>query len=175
VHPIHVQVHVGQKSVECHALPEWSITFTSFPQRKRSVKCVGMSPSTVPCKYSVVLYWVIWLLTSPAAKCTFLLCAALQKLPLLLLFEVVCRCLIALWNNRFNPNEVKDEVVPMNAMKSNGGMNVYLHLFLTLTLDGCKWSYSRHSRFISGVGAPVTHSMGGCIGSGGDLDNWEKS
>jgi hypothetical protein len=121
--------YVGQKSVECHALPVWSITFTSFPQRKRSVKSVGMSPWTVHYKYSVVLYCIVlycivWLLAVLSAITPTSWCAAPHKLPLLLHFEVVYRCLIALWINKFNQNKLKDEVVPMNAMKANGGMKV---------------------------------------------------
>jgi hypothetical protein len=55
-------------------------------------------------------------------------------------------------------------------MKAYWGMEVYLHSFLTLALDGDEWSASRPCRFTPGVGAPGTHWIGGWVDPRGGLD-----
>jgi len=46
-----------------------------------------------------------------------------------------------------------------------GGVEVQLHAFLILTLDGGKWSISRPGRFNPEKGVPGTHSTRGYKGS----------
>jgi hypothetical protein len=43
------------------------------------------------------------------------------------------------------------------AMKVYGGLDVKIHIFLTLALIGCEWSASRLSHFIRGERPPATH------------------
>jgi hypothetical protein len=42
-------------------------------------------------------------------------------------------------------------------MKAYGGVDVYIHVFLTSALVGGEWSASRHGRFTSGERTPGTH------------------
>jgi len=42
-----------------------------------------------------------------------------------------------------------------HAVKAYGGMEVWLHVFLTSALDGDEWSASRPSRFTPGKEPPV--------------------
>jgi hypothetical protein len=49
----------------------------------------------------------------------------LKNFPCCSILKLYTGVLIAIWINKFNPNEVKDEVVPINAVKANGGMKVY--------------------------------------------------
>jgi hypothetical protein len=49
-------------------------------------------------------------------------------------------------------------------MKVCGGVDVYLHAFLTLALDGGKWSASCLSLFTPKESAPCTLCIGGCVG-----------
>jgi hypothetical protein len=46
-----------------------------------------------------------------------------------------------------------------------GGVEVYLHEFLTSALDGGEWSASRHCRLTPREGAAGTHGIGGWVGS----------
>jgi len=48
-------------------------------------------------------------------------------------------------------------------MKTGGGMEVQLHVFLTSTLGGCEWSASRPCRSIRGKrpGDPFDRRLGG--------------
>jgi hypothetical protein len=46
-------------------------------------------------------------------------------------------------------------------MKAYGGVEVYLHAFLTSALDGSEWSASRPGRFTPMERAPGTHWIGG--------------
>jgi hypothetical protein len=46
------------------------------------------------------------------------------------------------------------------AKKAYGGVDVYIHLFLTSALAGGEWSASRPGRFIPGERAPGTHWIG---------------
>jgi hypothetical protein len=43
-------------------------------------------------------------------------------------------------------------------MKAYGGMDVYVHIFLTSSLVGGEWSASRPGRLISGERAPGTQN-----------------
>jgi hypothetical protein len=43
------------------------------------------------------------------------------------------------------------------AMKMYGGVEVYIHVFLTSALDGGEWLASRSGRFTTGERTPVTH------------------
>jgi hypothetical protein len=55
-------------------------------------------------------------------------------------------------------------------MKTYGGVEVYLHAFLTSALDGSEWSASRPGHFIHGERALGTHCIGGWVGSRVGLD-----
>jgi hypothetical protein len=46
------------------------------------------------------------------------------------------------------------------AIKTYGGVEVYIHAFLTSALVGGEWSASRPGRFPSGESVPRTHCMG---------------
>jgi hypothetical protein len=59
-------------------------------------------------------------------------------------------------------------------MKAYGGMNVYIHVFLTWTLVGGEWSASRSCRFTPGEGPPGTHWSGGWMSPRTGLDDVEK-
>jgi hypothetical protein len=52
-------------------------------------------------------------------------------------------------------------------MKACGGLDVYIHIFMTSSLAGGEWSSSRPGRSASGERAPGTHWIGG-------LDDVEK-
>jgi hypothetical protein len=45
-------------------------------------------------------------------------------------------------------------------MKTYGGVDVKIHVFLTWTLDGGEWSASRPGRFTPGERAPGIHWIG---------------
>jgi hypothetical protein len=55
-------------------------------------------------------------------------------------------------------------------MKTYGGVDVYIHIFLTSALVGGEWSASRPDRFIPGERAPDTHWIGGWMGPRAGLD-----
>jgi hypothetical protein len=59
-------------------------------------------------------------------------------------------------------------------MKVYGGMDVYIHIFLTSGLAGGEWSASSPCHFIPEETAPGTHSIGGWVGPRAVLDNVEK-
>jgi hypothetical protein len=60
-------------------------------------------------------------------------------------------------------------------MKVYGGVDVYIHVFLTLALVGGEWSASRLGRFTPGERAPGTHWIGGWVGPRASVDSMEKS
>jgi hypothetical protein len=60
------------------------------------------------------------------------------------------------------------------AMKAYGGVDVYIHVFLTSALVGC-WSASRPGRFTLGERAPGTHWIGGWMGPRTGLDVQKKT
>jgi hypothetical protein len=59
-------------------------------------------------------------------------------------------------------------------MKAYGGVDVYIHIFLTSALVGGEWSASSPWRFTPGKGAPDKHWIGDLVGSRADLDDKEK-
>jgi hypothetical protein len=59
-------------------------------------------------------------------------------------------------------------------MKAYGGMDAYIHIFLTSALVGGKWSASRPGRFNPGERAHGTHWIGGWVGPRAGLDDVEK-
>ena len=59
-------------------------------------------------------------------------------------------------------------------MKTYGGVNKYIHIFLTSALDAGKWSASLPCCFTSGDRAPGTHWIGGWVDPRAGLDNVEK-
>jgi len=61
-------------------------------------------------------------------------------------------------------------VLNYHAMKTNGGVEVYLHTFLTSTLDGGDWSASRLGRFYPRERVLSTYWMGGSVGPRAGLD-----
>jgi hypothetical protein len=54
-------------------------------------------------------------------------------------------------------------------MKAYGGVDMYIHIFLTSALVGGEWSASRLGRF-----TPGTHWIGGFVGPRASLDDVEK-
>jgi hypothetical protein len=58
-------------------------------------------------------------------------------------------------------------------MKTYGGVDVYIHIFLTSALVGGEWSASRPCHFTPGK-APGTHSIGGWVDPIAGLDDMEK-
>jgi hypothetical protein len=59
-------------------------------------------------------------------------------------------------------------------MKAYGRVDVYIHVFLTLALDGGEWPASRPGRFTLGERAPGTHCIGGWVGLRTGLDDVKK-
>jgi hypothetical protein len=59
-------------------------------------------------------------------------------------------------------------------MKVYGGVDIYIHIFLTSVLDGGEWSSSRRCRFTPGERAPGNQWMGGCVGSSAGLDDADE-
>jgi hypothetical protein len=59
-------------------------------------------------------------------------------------------------------------------MKAYGGVDVWIHIFLTLALDVGEWSVSRPCRFTLGETASVTKWMGGWVDPRAGLDDMEK-
>jgi hypothetical protein len=59
-------------------------------------------------------------------------------------------------------------------MKAYGGVDVYIHIFLSLALAGSEWSASRPGRFTSGERAPGTHWIGVWVDHRAGLDDVEK-
>jgi hypothetical protein len=53
-------------------------------------------------------------------------------------------------------------------MKAYGGVDVEIHIFLTLALAGCKWSSSRPGSF-----TPGTHWIGIWVDPRASLDDME--
>jgi hypothetical protein len=49
-------------------------------------------------------------------------------------------------------------------MKTYGGVEEYLHAFLTSALDGGEWLALRPGCFTSGLRAPGTYWIGGWVG-----------
>jgi hypothetical protein len=59
-------------------------------------------------------------------------------------------------------------------MKTYGGMDVYVQVFLTSALFGGEWSASYSDRFTPGERAPGTHWIGGWVDPRAGLDDVEK-
>jgi hypothetical protein len=59
-------------------------------------------------------------------------------------------------------------------MKAYGGMDVQIHIFLTLALVGGEWSNSCPCHFTPGERTPSTLSIGGWVGPRAGLDDVEK-
>jgi hypothetical protein len=59
-------------------------------------------------------------------------------------------------------------------MKAYGGVDVKIHIFLTLAQVEGEWSASRPGRFTPRERAPGTHSIGGWVGPRAGLGNVEK-
>jgi hypothetical protein len=55
-----------------------------------------------------------------------------------------------------------------------GGVDVYIHIFLTSALAGGEWSASRSGRFTPGERALSTHWIGGWVNPSAGLDRVEK-
>jgi hypothetical protein len=60
------------------------------------------------------------------------------------------------------------------AIKTYGGVDVYIHILLTSALVGGEWSDSLPSRFTPGERAPCTCWIGGWVGPRACLDDVEK-
>jgi hypothetical protein len=54
-------------------------------------------------------------------------------------------------------------------MKTYGGVDVWIHIFLTSALVGCEWSASRPCPFTPGI-----HFIGGWVDPRAGLDDMEK-
>jgi hypothetical protein len=59
-------------------------------------------------------------------------------------------------------------------MKAYGGVDVYIHIFLTSALAGGEWSTSRPGRFTAGERTPSTHWIGGWVDPRAGQDDLEK-
>jgi hypothetical protein len=59
-------------------------------------------------------------------------------------------------------------------MKTYGGVDVEINVFLTSALVGGEWSASRSCRFTPGERAPATHWIVGWVGPRAGLDAVEK-
>jgi hypothetical protein len=59
-------------------------------------------------------------------------------------------------------------------MKAYGGVDVYIHVFLTSALVGCKWSASRPGPFNPGEITPGTYLIGAWVVPKTGLDDEEK-
>jgi hypothetical protein len=59
-------------------------------------------------------------------------------------------------------------------MKAYVGVDVLIHIFLTLALVTGEWSTSRLGRFTYGERTPSTHWIGGWMGPRTGLDDLEK-
>jgi hypothetical protein len=59
-------------------------------------------------------------------------------------------------------------------MKPYGGVDVYIHIFLTSELAGGEWSALRPSRFTPEERAPGTHLIGSWVDPRTGLDDVEK-
>jgi hypothetical protein len=59
-------------------------------------------------------------------------------------------------------------------MKTNWGVEAYLHAFLASVLDGDEWSASCHGHFTLGEKITGTHWIGGWVGLRNSLEAVEK-
>jgi hypothetical protein len=59
-------------------------------------------------------------------------------------------------------------------MKAYGGVDVQIHISLTLALAGVEWSASRPGRFAPAERSPGTHWIGGWVDPRAGLDDIEK-
>jgi hypothetical protein len=59
-------------------------------------------------------------------------------------------------------------------MKAYGGVDVYIHIFLTSALVGGEWSASRPGHFTPGERAPRTHWIGRWVDPRAGMDDVEK-
>jgi hypothetical protein len=59
-------------------------------------------------------------------------------------------------------------------MEAYGGVDVYIHIFLTLALAGGEWSASRSGCFTPGERTPGTHWIGGWVDPRAGLEDLEK-
>jgi hypothetical protein len=59
-------------------------------------------------------------------------------------------------------------------MKTYGGVDVQIHVFLTSALIGGEWSASRPCRFTHRERTPDIHSIGGWVNPTAGLDDVEK-
>jgi hypothetical protein len=59
-------------------------------------------------------------------------------------------------------------------MEVDGGVDVWIHIFLTSALVGGEWSASHTSRFTSREKPPSTHWIGGWVDSRAGLNDMEK-
>jgi hypothetical protein len=55
-----------------------------------------------------------------------------------------------------------------------GGVDVYIHVYLTSALDGAEWSDSRPGHFTSDERAPVAHFVRGWVGPRAGVDAFAK-
>jgi hypothetical protein len=58
-------------------------------------------------------------------------------------------------------------------MKVYGGVDVQIHIFLTLALAGGEWSASHPAHFTPRERTPSTHCIGGWVNLRASLDNVE--
>jgi hypothetical protein len=61
-----------------------------------------------------------------------------------------------------------------NTIKTYGGLDIYIHIFLTTALAGGEWPASHPGRFTPGERAHGTHWIGGWVALRAGLDDVEK-
>jgi hypothetical protein len=61
-----------------------------------------------------------------------------------------------------------------DAMKAYGGVDLKIHIFLTLALAGGEWSASHPGRFTPAERASGTHCIGGSVDPRAGMDGLEK-
>jgi hypothetical protein len=99
------------------------------------------------------------------------------------IFQIICshmavksvlRAVRPLSPGRIKKVKLSLSLIKHYAMKAYGGVDVYIHIFLTSALAGGEWSASRPCRFTLGERAPGTHWIGGWVDPRAGQDDWRR-